>query len=46
MQLESVAMSTPPMDEYFTADEPGLTLFHCHKQLHMDYGFMQLFNVA
>jgi FtsP/CotA-like multicopper oxidase with cupredoxin domain len=30
----------------FTADQPGLTLFHCHQQLHMDYGFMQLFNVV
>lgn len=28
----------------FTADNPGLTLFHCHQQLHMDYGFMALFN--
>jgi FtsP/CotA-like multicopper oxidase with cupredoxin domain len=26
-----------------TADNPGGTLFHCHQQLHMDYGFMQLF---
>jgi FtsP/CotA-like multicopper oxidase with cupredoxin domain len=24
----------------FTADNPGLTLFHCHQQLHMDFGFM------
>jgi len=23
----------------------GLTLFHCHQQLHMDYGFKMLFNV-
>lgn len=30
----------------FTADNPGLTLFHCHQQLHMDYGFMSLFNYA
>jgi FtsP/CotA-like multicopper oxidase with cupredoxin domain len=29
---------TPAMD--------GLTLFHCHQQLHMDYGFMLLFNVV
>jgi FtsP/CotA-like multicopper oxidase with cupredoxin domain len=29
---------TPAMD--------GLTLFHCHQQLHMDYGFKLLFNVA
>lgn len=27
----------------FTADNPGNTLFHCHQQLHMDYGFMALF---
>ena len=26
------------------ADNPGLTLFHCHQQLHMDYGFMTLFD--
>ena len=24
----------------------GLTLFHCHQQLHMDYGFKLLFNVS
>jgi hypothetical protein len=23
----------------------GLTLFHCHQQFHMDYGFKTLFNV-
>jgi FtsP/CotA-like multicopper oxidase with cupredoxin domain len=28
----------------FIADNPGLTLFHCHQQLHMDYGFMALFD--
>jgi FtsP/CotA-like multicopper oxidase with cupredoxin domain len=28
----------------FTADHPGLTLFHCHQQLHMDFGFMTLFD--
>jgi FtsP/CotA-like multicopper oxidase with cupredoxin domain len=27
----------------FRADNPGLTLFHCHQQLHMDFGFMTLF---
>jgi len=26
----------------FTADNPGNTLFHCHQQLHMDFGFMAL----
>lgn len=28
----------------FVADNPGLTLFHCHQQLHMDLGFMTLFD--
>jgi FtsP/CotA-like multicopper oxidase with cupredoxin domain len=28
----------------FVADNPGMTLFHCHQQLHMDFGFMTLFN--
>jgi FtsP/CotA-like multicopper oxidase with cupredoxin domain len=26
----------------FTASNPGPTLFHCHQQLHMDYGFMTM----
>jgi FtsP/CotA-like multicopper oxidase with cupredoxin domain len=30
----------------FVADNPGLTLFHCHQQLHMDFGFMALFAYA
>jgi FtsP/CotA-like multicopper oxidase with cupredoxin domain len=30
----------------FVADNPGKTLFHCHQQLHMDYGFMQLIDYA
>jgi FtsP/CotA-like multicopper oxidase with cupredoxin domain len=30
----------------FTADNPGLTLFHCHQQLHMDFGFMALFDYS
>jgi FtsP/CotA-like multicopper oxidase with cupredoxin domain len=30
----------------FVADNPGPTLFHCHQQLHMDFGFMALFNYA
>jgi FtsP/CotA-like multicopper oxidase with cupredoxin domain len=30
----------------FIADNPGLTLFHCHQQLHMDFGFMTLFDYA
>jgi FtsP/CotA-like multicopper oxidase with cupredoxin domain len=28
----------------FVADNPGLTLFHCHQQLHMDFGFMTIFD--
>jgi FtsP/CotA-like multicopper oxidase with cupredoxin domain len=36
MPLQTVAVD-------FTADNPGDTLMHCHQQLHMDYGFMQLF---
>jgi FtsP/CotA-like multicopper oxidase with cupredoxin domain len=32
------------MEIDFVADNPGLTLFHCHQQLHMDYGFMTLFD--
>lgn len=32
------------MDVDFIANNPGLTLFHCHMQLHMDFGFMALFD--
>jgi FtsP/CotA-like multicopper oxidase with cupredoxin domain len=28
----------------FTANQRGLTLFHCHQQDHMDMGFMMLFH--
>ncbi len=28
------------------ADQPGLTLFHCHIQQHMDFGFKTLFRYA
>jgi FtsP/CotA-like multicopper oxidase with cupredoxin domain len=30
----------------FVADNPGRTLFHRHQQLHMDFGFMALFDYA
>ena len=30
----------------FVADNPGRTLFHCHQQLHMDFGLMCLFDYA
>jgi FtsP/CotA-like multicopper oxidase with cupredoxin domain len=26
----------------FTANQPGPSLFHCHQQFHMDFGFMAL----
>lgn len=35
MPLDTVAVD-------FVADNPGDTLLHCHMQLHMDFGFMQL----
>ena len=35
MPLETVAVD-------FVADNPGDTLFHCHQQLHMDFGFMTI----
>jgi FtsP/CotA-like multicopper oxidase with cupredoxin domain len=30
------------MEVNLTANNPGLTLFHCHQQMHMDFGFMAL----
>jgi FtsP/CotA-like multicopper oxidase with cupredoxin domain len=30
----------------FVANQPGLALFHCHIQQHMDYGFKALFRYA
>jgi FtsP/CotA-like multicopper oxidase with cupredoxin domain len=30
----------------FVAADPGPTLFHCHQQLHMDFGFMAMINYA
>ncbi len=35
MPLQEVAVE-------FLADNPGDSLLHCHQQLHMDYGFMQI----
>ena len=32
------------MDVDFVADQPGLSLLHCHQQIHMDYGLMLLLN--
>lgn len=38
------ANSTTEVD--FVAGNPGPTLFHCHQQSHMDFGFMMLFRYA
>jgi FtsP/CotA-like multicopper oxidase with cupredoxin domain len=35
MPLQTIAVD-------FIADNPGDSLLHCHQQLHMDYGFMQI----
>ena len=32
------------IDVDITANQPGLSLLHCHQQLHMDFGFMALLN--
>jgi FtsP/CotA-like multicopper oxidase with cupredoxin domain len=32
------------MEIDFVADQPGLSLMHCHQQIHMDYGLMLLLN--
>jgi FtsP/CotA-like multicopper oxidase with cupredoxin domain len=29
----------------FVPSEPGLALFHCHQQMHMEMGFKRLFRV-
>jgi hypothetical protein len=38
--LNMVRFTTAEID--FVADDPGLTLFHCHHQDHQDEGFMGL----
>jgi len=44
--IKDVAMlgGSQEMTLDFTADQPGLSLFHCHMQAHMDAGFMALFD--
>jgi FtsP/CotA-like multicopper oxidase with cupredoxin domain len=46
--LKDVAMigGFQEMTVDFTADQRGLSLFHCHMQDHMDFGFMALFDCA
>jgi FtsP/CotA-like multicopper oxidase with cupredoxin domain len=48
VSIKDVAMlgGYQEMQMDFTADQPGLSLFHCYMQLHMDYGFMNLFNAV
>ena len=42
--LNIVRFTTAEID--FVADDPGLTLFHCHHQDHQDEGFMGLIHYA
>jgi FtsP/CotA-like multicopper oxidase with cupredoxin domain len=47
--LKKDTINVMPLDTVevdFVADNPGNTLIHCHQQLHMDYGFMQLIKYA
>ena len=37
-----VVPASSVVEAEFVADNPGPTLFHCHQQLHMDFGFMTL----
>lgn len=34
------------MEVDFVADQPGLSLLHCHQQIHMDYGLMLLLDCS
>jgi FtsP/CotA-like multicopper oxidase with cupredoxin domain len=46
--LKDVILAPPGLttEIEFTANHPGLTLFHCHQQDHMDRGFMMVFRYA
>ncbi|HEU0196517.1 MAG TPA: multicopper oxidase domain-containing protein [Nevskiaceae bacterium] len=46
--IKDVVMIAPfqTVEVDFTANQPGLTLFHCHMQIHMDFGFMALFQTT
>jgi len=41
-----VVVAYKTVEVEFMADNPGNTLFHCHQQLHMDFGFMTLIKYA
>lgn len=42
--MKDVVMVPPrkQVEADFIANNPGPTLFHCHNQMHMDYGFMAM----
>lgn len=42
--IKDVVMVPPrkQVEADFVADNPGPTLFHCHQQMHMDFGFMAM----
>ena len=42
--MKDVVMVPPrkQVEVDFVASNPGPTLFHCHQQMHMDYGFMAM----
>ena len=42
LKLSGLAAAAAGVPRSHSADNPGLTLFHCHQQLHRDFGFMTL----
>jgi FtsP/CotA-like multicopper oxidase with cupredoxin domain len=42
--IKDVVMVPPrkQVEVDFVANNPGTTLFHCHQQMHMDFGFMSM----
>jgi FtsP/CotA-like multicopper oxidase with cupredoxin domain len=42
VSIQAVSSARTEAEIDFVANNPGLTLFHCHQQLHMDFGFMTL----
>ena len=42
--IKDVVMVPPwkTVEADFVANNPGSTLFHCHQQMHMDFGFMAM----
>jgi FtsP/CotA-like multicopper oxidase with cupredoxin domain len=46
--MKDVVLAPPNLttEVEFIANNPGLTLFHCHQQDHMDRGFMMVFRYA